>query len=335
MRKLIDDIFNDPKFKDKMSNFELFTGVITDVDYNSNVATVDTGVTTYTDVIINQPQANLYVENNVKKIFGAFQNFTSGAFILGVHLKRLQKRFLIVSFPTFSPDQYQLFYKELKKGINRLPIKYSDRRDYDTTNKQDLLDTEIIKWGEYLTYSSGAAAVFLDYIGNILLESTKEIHFKIGDRDSTTKKINNSEVEVVVGRVLKDDSSAGAIEDTTLNSKNTKIKIDINSISGNTVTNKLNITANADGDLIIKNPNTEIRVNADGTIYLGEASLQKMVLGESLKSYIDNTIASTFNSHMHPYIIPLIPIATGPTTPTTSPITPEVTPYLSDKNKNK
>ncbi|MDD5006643.1 MAG: hypothetical protein PHS33_09120 [Candidatus Omnitrophica bacterium] len=336
IRQIVDQIFNDPKFRDKMSNFEIFTGLIKDVDYINSFAVVDTGVTTYVDCVIPMSQVNAYLDKNKnKKIFGLFHNYTQGAFVIGVHLKRIQKRFLLASFPTFAADQYQNLLDDVPKGINRIPIKNTDKRDFDTTGKTDLLDTDIVKWGEYLIYSSGLAAFMLDYIGNILVETEREFHIRVGDRNATTAKITAPEVEVVVGRMLKDDATNGAIEDTTLNSKNTKIKIDVNTVSGTTVTNKFNLTVNADGDCILKNPNTEIRINSDGTIYLGEASLEKMVLGETLKNYIDSVITATFNAHTHPYIIPLMPIATGPTLASLTPITPEATPYLSVKNKNK
>jgi hypothetical protein len=267
LRKSIDEIFGDPKFKDKLSNSEFFTGVITDVDYRNNVATVDAGYTIFQDCLLSSPQANIFKDaNNKKRVYGQFHNFYKGAIVLGVHLKRSQFRIIFSIIQTLDQGQYQQLIHDTRRGVKRLPIKNTLKRDFDTSAKTDLMDVDIVKWGEYLVYSSGLAAFLMDYVGNVLFETEKELHIKVGDRNTTTGIIDNAEIDIAIGRVLEEDSSAGAIEDKTLSGKNTKVKIDVNTVSGGLVKNKFNLTVNADGDCTINNTNVNITINADGTI---------------------------------------------------------------------
>lgn len=68
-------------------------------------------------------------------------------------------------------------------------------------------------------------------------------------------------------------------------------------------------------------------INAGGVV-------ESMVLGNTLKTYIEQQIIMIFNTHLHSYIFPLIPLP-GPPAPTLPPVTPMVTGnYLSIKNKN-
>lgn len=351
-RQVIDNIFNDPKFKDKISNFDIFMGKIKDVNVIENIAVVDAGYTIFSDCLMTSPQANLFTDHYQKtRVYGHFHNFTVGTFVIGLHLKRIQKRFLLASLPTFDQAQFQLFTNDNPHGVERLPIKNTDKRDFNTIDKTDIVNPEITKWGEQFFYSSGLAAFLLDYIGNILFETEREFHVKVGDRNQTTGKIAATEVELSAGRILKIDTNDGAVDDTDADDKKYKVKLEVNTVSGTTATNVFQLTINEDGDLVIQNDkttinvkvdgetsianeNTELKVNTDGSIYLGDASLQKMVLGDNLKTYIDNQIVTIFNNHLHTYIMPLMPLASGPTLTPLTPITPETTPYLSSKNKN-
>jgi len=338
-RKMVDDVFNDPKFKYKMSNIDVFTGVITDVNQKTNVAVVKTGDNVYENCVLPSPQVNQFIDSyGNSRIYGQFNNYKNDAFVVGIHFKTNQRNVILASFPTFTQDQYQLFIENNKKGIDRLPVKDADKRDFDPDTQTDLVDSEIIKWGEHLLYSSGLAAILMDYAGNILSETEKEFHVRVGDRD-TLGKISAPEMHCTMGRIVD------SVGDPKVDADDKKIKAEFE------LTDKLIITINedgkvkldlidktelsidADGNVSIKNDNTEMQVNVDGTINLGEASLESMVLGDSLKTYIDNTIVATFNSHLHNYIMPLMPLATGPTL---GPLTPMTSgSYLSQKNKTK
>ena len=86
-----------------------------------------------------------------------------------------------------------------------------------------------------------------------------------------------------------------------------------------TVTIKNDGTVEIDADSTVDILGTKITLNAGG-------SVEKMTLGETLKSYIDTEIIAKFNLHQHTHPF-------GPTTGTLPSMTPSTT-YLSTKNKN-
>lgn len=151
------------------------------------------------------------------------------------------------------------------------------------------------------------------------------------DRDSTADKDDITIINSKSGHKI------------TINDKEGEEKIEIKSKSGHTILlddNNENFQFTGNGDVTITNANGDkIVINADGGIDIQAkdgGSIEKTVLGESLKTFIQNTIINTYNSHLHNnlYVMPLIPIATAPVAAVPPSQSMTNGDYLSDENKN-
>jgi len=111
---------------------------------------------------------------------------------------------------------YDLWNENNKLNMNRLPIATADKRaeDIDKGVSDDLL-----KWGEILLRSSGLGDVYIDYKGNIVLDTSTQVTIRIGTRDADNK-ITSPDTEVSFGKIL---TTGGA--EKTYSSKKVKVEI--------------------------------------------------------------------------------------------------------------
>ena len=118
-------------------------------------------------------------------------------------------------------DRYERWRKQSKLNMNRLPIKSTIKRPNLTTDEDNKTTDEHLKWGEYLIRSCGRgkqgvdenltpADMFLDYIGNIVFDTSRQYTIRIGDRKTTgatadLNKITDPDLTVSFGNIV--DSS--------------------------------------------------------------------------------------------------------------------------------
>ncbi len=216
-------------------------------------------------------------DSDYTKSWGLFSPPTENSCCLVATLQG--RHFLLMTLPPLNLPEgtFEKWRSDTSLNVNRLPIATEDKRkDTITTNNND----DLVKKGELFLRSSGIADLLLDYIGNILFDTHKQFTIRIGDRNSTTNKISTPELQLDIGRVVD------TVGEELVDSNNKKIKVKLNLVD------KVTETINEDGDVEIKNSNTTVTIKSDGTIELGASALEKMVKGETFKTF--------FNSHIHP-----------------------------------
>lgn len=213
------------------------------------------------------------------------------------------RNYIVLCLPPLDVPQgtFEKWREEVQLNINRLPIKDSEKRLDAVTTKNN---EDLVKKGEFFLRSSGLADLLLDYLGRILFDTEKQFTVRIGDRDEDDgNKITTVESQLDIGRVV--DSSGD--EEVDGDGKKIKLKYSLNG--------KVDIKVNEDGQVSIENSNTALTIKPDGTIELGETALEKIIKGETFKTF--------FNAHIHP-------TPTGPSSPPTVAMSDA---QLSSKNK--
>jgi hypothetical protein len=111
---------------------------------------------------------------------------------------------------------YGKWQDENKVKMNRVPIAAADQRAEDTDRG---ISDDLLKWGEILMRSSGLGDVYIDYKGNIVLDTSAQVTIRIGTRDANNK-ITSPDTEVSFGKIL---TTGGA--EKTYSSKKVKVEI--------------------------------------------------------------------------------------------------------------
>jgi len=200
-------------------DINLKIGLVDSIDTTKNIAyVVYSFIGTPVEAKMNQvfpnigDQSSSTPEDYKHYAWGVFGTISKNSLVLTATIQN-GLTYIITTLPPSTADLISNWRNESKLKMNRLPIKDDDKRD-------DKLDDDILKWGELFFRSSGLADIFIDYIGRILLESPKQITFKIGDRDDDNK-ITSPELTVSFGRIVDDDGE----ELTDVDDKKVKVQI--------------------------------------------------------------------------------------------------------------
>lgn len=240
------------KFDSLMDKLRVRFGVITSVNESKNTCEIFLGSSesSVTAVYSHPYSSNGNVD--IENAWGIFGPPTKDSVALVLTFWGLN--YILGIFPPDNVPEgtFETWRDNKGLNVNRLPIAESDKRDdaISTNNNDDL-----VKRGELFLRSSGLADILLDYIGNILLDTHKQITFRIGDRDSDNK-ISTPEIQVDVGRIVDDDGA----------STTDKVKIKVYSVSGTTQTEKASLTIDENGKIDISNEEITINFNDDGDI---------------------------------------------------------------------
>jgi len=252
---------NDISLQDVMAKFfDLEEGHIVDVDLDKEIASVKVNGITVDNCAFYFPNAH----SNLKKsiAWGLFDYPSIGDIVLIFKYKN--QPYIIKNLSGYK--NIQSIYKEGKLQINRI----SDEEDEDTSLEEEL------RKGELFLRSLGMGDIFLDKLGNIIVDTHKEIIFRIGDRDNGYK-ISEPEIILRVGRI-KDDNG-----EEKKDNEDKKIKVELQ-----------------------LNNETKLILNEDGVWKLGsESADQSYILGDLFKQYFDT------HTHMGNMGVP-----TGPPTST-------------------
>jgi hypothetical protein len=274
--------------------------------------------------------------------------------VLGVH-SQLNRASYIDGIPSAnlpwaeqcSPIYAGAFYKQ-NSGISAVPPVGSwvwvffDNGDHNkpvyfaSIPSMNDFDTAASSFVTVIKTRSGHKITIDDTAG----EETGQLAGKITIKSSANQLIEIDDTNEVEKITIKDKYGNKILLDSTPDSE----KVEITQLGSSTgIDNK--ITMDSDGIIIRDVNETKVTLKSTGLEIdaLNAGSIEKTVLGESLKSWINSQIVSTYNGHMHTVIqlLPAMPAGPGPVINVMSAMASghrqgDVTDddMLSDKNKN-
>jgi len=183
--------------------YKIKIGKVIDVDITRNVALVrfsDVPGDEY-EVTAGHPAANVgdgSSEDVTQRhsAWGVWSYPSPNSVVLVYHIQS-QIPFVIATIPP--KYGYEKWSNENTLNMNRIPIAAVDQRETDNDRK---LSEDLLKWGEIFMRSVGLGDIMIDYVGNIILDTSRQVSIRIGPRDGNNK-ITAPEVEVSFGNILK------------------------------------------------------------------------------------------------------------------------------------
>lgn len=286
--------------------FQLQIGYIDEVDEDAGFCYVNVshGERYKCDIAFHQG----YSDVDDQKTWGDFSVPSRGTLVL-ISLRGKQPTILtmLTGYKNFA----SVYGNDLK--VNRVMIPASDRLT--------LVDEDKLVAGEKILRSIGIGDIFWDYFGNILLDSSREVIIRIGDRDAQNK-ITTKESTLRFGRVRNDTDG-----EEKLDSGGKKIKLELVHNTNN------RLTLNESGVWKIENANASIEIRNDGVVIVNGGSIR--VARKDDPTLSDATMDADFwtkyvPAHVHSAVTPGQGISGPPVPPTPT----QLVGIISDGNEN-
>ncbi|MDD5589358.1 MAG: hypothetical protein PHP92_04860 [Candidatus Nanoarchaeia archaeon] len=286
--------------------FQLQVGYIDEVDEDAGFCYVKVshGERYKCDVSFH----HAYSDIDNQKTWGDFSVPSRGTLVL-ISLRGKQPT--IITMLTGYKNFENVYSNDLKINRPKIPV----------ASRLTLVDEDKMAIGEKLIRSIGIGDIFLDYFGNLVLDSSREIIIRIGDRD-VNNKITTKESTLRFGRVRNDTDG-----EEKLDSGGKKIKLELIHNTNN------KITLNESGVWKIENANASIEIRDDGVVVVNGGSLR--VARKDDPTLSDATMDTDFwtkyvPAHIHSAVTPGQGVSGPPVPPTPT----QLVGIISEGNEN-